>query len=59
MTILLFIIAGFMLLSIFTTIASVGKPREPYTPGVVAFATLINLAVIVIIVIAALHYHSA
>lgn len=58
MTILLFIVAAFMVLGCLASISMIGKPREPLTPGGAIFGLVLNTFFIVIIVIAALHYHS-
>ncbi|WP_368089645.1 hypothetical protein [Bifidobacterium breve] len=36
----------FLILSVLGNISTVGKPREPLTPGIAAWSTLINLIMI-------------
>ena len=46
------IIIALYIVSTIVTISSIGKPRAPLTPGVVAVITVINLGVIALVVAA-------
>lgn len=53
LTVLLYVIAGWITLGAVTTISLVGKPREPITGGVAAFSVLVQAAIIVTLIFAA------
>lgn len=52
--VLLLVFAGVLVITSLTVISTVGKPRKPLTPPEVEVIVLINAAVIVVLVLAAL-----
>jgi hypothetical protein len=59
MATLLFAIATLVFIDILVSIMYVGKARPTITGGVAVVSTIINLGIIVVLVIAALHYIGA
>lgn len=52
LSVLLFCVAAYLLLGMFLVIYIVGKPRPPVTGAVAAISTVVNIALIAVIVIA-------
>ena len=50
MTWMLWVVIGFQLAVIITTISQTGKKREPVTPGVAAASTVVSLALIALVI---------
>ncbi len=50
----LYVIAGVCVVGSVVTIAIVGQPREPLTPGEVAIITILTAAIITILILAAI-----
>lgn len=50
----LFTLAGICAVGAIFTIASVGRPRKPYTPADAAIITVLNAAFITILILAAI-----
>jgi len=48
------VIAGVCVFGSVVTIARVGQPREPLTPGEVAIITVLNAAIITVLILAAI-----
>lgn len=51
--ILLFILAGWVLLGVAVTITNIGKPREPMLAGGAAVVVFISIATVALLIVAA------
>lgn len=54
MSIALLVISAFLVYGAFVTITQVGKPRKEITPTMAAVITLVDAAIVIVLVIAAM-----